>query len=47
MALAYVSGEYMMKEMSEWLYVYYLTVSRAVKLIEGECLIARPDPAFS
>ncbi len=34
MALAYVSGEYTMKEISEWFCVHYSTVSRAVKLFE-------------
>ncbi|VAW67600.1 hypothetical protein MNBD_GAMMA09-1820, partial [hydrothermal vent metagenome] len=34
MALAYVSGEYTMKEIAEWFCVHYSTVSRAVKLFE-------------
>lgn len=32
MALAYASGDYTMKEISEWFRVHYSTVSRAVKL---------------
>jgi len=35
MALAYASGDYTMKEISEWFCVHYSTVSRAVKLFEG------------
>ena len=35
MALAYTSGDYTMKEVSEWFGVHYSTVSRAVKLFEG------------
>jgi len=31
MAQAYASGEYTMKEISEWFSVHYSTVSRAVK----------------
>ncbi|VAW70301.1 hypothetical protein MNBD_GAMMA10-2341 [hydrothermal vent metagenome] len=34
MTLAYVSGEYTMKEIAEWFGVHYSTVSRAVKLFE-------------
>jgi putative transposase len=34
MALAYASGDYTMKEISEWFCVHYSTVSRAVKLFE-------------
>ncbi len=36
MALAYVSGEYTMKEIAEWFCVHYSTVSRAVKLFEED-----------
>lgn len=36
MALAYLSGEYSMKEIAEWFGVHYSTVSRAVKLHEGD-----------
>ena len=35
MALAYASGDYTMKEISEWFGVHYSTVSRAVQLFEG------------
>jgi DNA-binding MarR family transcriptional regulator len=34
MGLAYASGDYTMKEISEWFCVHYSTVSRAVKLFE-------------
>jgi len=34
MAQAYASGEYAMKEISEWFSVHYSTVSRAVKSFE-------------
>ena len=34
MALAYASGDYTMKEISEWFCVHYSTVSRAIKLFE-------------
>ena len=34
MAFAYASGDYTMKEISEWFCVHYSTVSRAVKLFE-------------
>ena len=35
MALAYASGDYTMKEISEWFRVHYSTVNRAVKLFEA------------
>jgi REP element-mobilizing transposase RayT len=39
MAKAYLSGGYSMREVGQYFGVHYMTVSRAVKRFEGECVL--------